>query len=245
MRIVVLAAGVGSRLRPLTDSRPKCLVEVGGSAILGRLLNQAGALRCLTEAVVVTGFRQEDVADYLARRPDAASLPLRLVHNDLYDRTNNLYSLWCAREWLRDGFLLVDGDLVLGPDILPCLAAQGGSALAIDTRIKLDAEAMKCRLDAEGRVVELSKDIPPDAAAGESIGLARIDPADAAGLVSHLEEIVAAGGVNEYYERAFQGFLAAGWDFRVYDIHGMPWVEVDDMSDLDRATRLFCLPHVT
>src|SRR5271155_5047861 len=105
MRFVILAAGTGSRLRPLTDSKPKCLVAVGGQTILGRLLGQAESTRRFVEAVVITGFCADQVADFSHQWSATRELPVRIVHNPRYMDTNNSYSLFLARHVLHDGFV--------------------------------------------------------------------------------------------------------------------------------------------
>jgi choline kinase len=239
MRLVILVAGVGSRLRPLTDDRPKCLVEIGGKSILSRFLEQAASTEAFEEVVLITGYRQEQIADFVKGWQETHALPVRLVHNERYDETNNGYTLLCAHEWLKDGFVLTDGDLLLDSEILRRVATHPESHLAVDMQSKLDEEAMKFVLDADGYVTELSKEITVERGLGESIGLCKMNPADVPAIVAHLARLVENREENEYYERAFQELIREGWKLKVVDVGDLRWVEVDDHNDLARAEKVF------
>jgi choline kinase len=239
MKLVILVAGVGSRLRPLTDAHPKCLVEVGGRTILERFLAQAKATGAFDEVVLVTGYRQAQIAEVAVRWSKEHGLPVSLVHNERYEETNNGYTLLCARDKLMDGFVLTDGDLILEEGILSRVAGLQQSALAVDMQSKLDEEAMKFVLSEQGYVTELSKEIPVERGRGESIGLCKIVAGDVPAIVAHLTKLVEAGEENEYYERAFQERIREGWQLGVVDVGDLRWVEVDDHADLARAERIF------
>jgi choline kinase len=239
MRLVILVAGVGSRLRPLTDERPKCLVEVGGQTILNRFLKQAEETGAFQEVVLITGYRHQQIQEAVNEWQRSHALPVRLVHNERYDVTNNGYTLLCAKDFLLDGFVLTDGDLLLEDGILRRVAASEKSHLAVDMQMKLDEEAMKFVLDEAGFVTELSKEIPVERGRGESIGLCKINAEDALGVVDHLAKLVEQGEENEYYERAFQELIREGWKLRVVDVGDLRWVEVDDHNDLARAEEIF------
>jgi len=239
MRLVILVAGVGSRLRPLTDDRPKCLVEVGGKSILSRFLEGAEEVGAFQEVVLVTGYRHEQIEAFVTDWLQEHELPVRLVRNERYETTNNGYTLLCAQEWLGDGFVLTDGDLLLDTEILRRVASHPASHLAVDMQSQLDEEAMKFVLDGDGHVTELSKEITVSRGLGESIGLCRMNAEDVPAIVNHLAALVENGELDEYYERAFQELIREGWKLRVVDVGDLRWVEVDDHDDLARAERFF------
>jgi choline kinase len=115
MQAVVLAAGQGTRLRPLTDNCPKCLVEVQGKPILQRqleALSDAG----LRECVIVVGYRAAQVRDFFGAY--FRNLAITYVENELFDSTNNIYSLWLARGQITEDLLLLEGDLVFESGLL-------------------------------------------------------------------------------------------------------------------------------
>ena len=115
MQAVILAAGQGSRLRPLTDHRPKCLVEVRGKPMLQYQLEalcEAGVRRC----VIVVGHHAEQVRAFAGTR--YRSLAMTYVENEVFDTTNNIYSLWLTRHEITEGILLLESDLVFEPELL-------------------------------------------------------------------------------------------------------------------------------
>jgi choline kinase len=237
MKAVVLAAGVGSRLRPLTDTTPKGLVPVGGRPILDHAL-EAFALAGVSEVIVVTGHLHDQIAAYAAK----AKVPCRVIFNPRFDTANNYYSLLVAEPALRgEAFVKVDSDLVFRPAVLDrMLAAEGDLCLAVDTGVTLGHEEMKVRLDAQGRVNGVSKQLPPAECVGESIGMEKVSAALAPQLFDMLRQLDAEGFTNAYYEDAYDRLARTGTvNLRTVDVTGLPWSEVDDAADLARADALF------
>ena len=112
---LLLAAGTGSRLAPLTNKMPKCLTKVNDTEILGSLINalhQNGFKRL----VVVVGYFEEEIRNYLNN--NSAGITIEYVVNSRYRTTNNIYSLWLAREIVQEPFLLVESDLIFEPSLL-------------------------------------------------------------------------------------------------------------------------------
>jgi choline kinase len=233
---VLLAAGEGTRLHPHTLERPKCLVEVGGRPLLDRALAALEAAG-VDELVIVTGYREDVLARFLAERPH--KLRVTCVRNDEYARTNNAFSLHTARAAVPGGFLLLDGDLLFEPRVLTALiATPGDAALAVERRRELGDEEMKVLEAADGTIAAVSKTVDPRAAVGESVGLARFSPAAAQALWDRLAAQIAAGQRNVYYELAFEELIAAGWSFHIGDVSGLMCMEIDTPEDLAAAHNL-------
>jgi choline kinase len=233
---VILAAGMGSRLMPLTADRPKALVEVGGKTLLERVLDACAAAG-LDEAIVVTGYCHHAVEAWL----EARSLPARvtLLHNPEYATRGNAWSLYLARDALAGrSFVKLDGDLLLEHGLIAgLLAAPWRSAIALDGRADVDAEAMKAAVDERGRVTALGKWLALDQSAGESIGIEKIDARDGAAV---FDALLATVGADEsaYYEDAYHRLLGQGFELGAFDIGALRWTEIDDARDFGRAERL-------
>jgi len=231
---VILAAGIGSRLSPLTETRPKALVPFGGRPLI------AGTLDALAECgvrsvVVVTGHGRQALRQYLAERPD---LDVACVDNPAYATTNTLASLLAAAPEIQGDFLLLDGDLVFEPAVGVRLL-EPGTRLAIDYGRPLDDEAVKVALWGE-RIVAVGKTLPAGLSAkAESIGMARIDGAVAPRLFALGRVLLANGARQAYYEAAFQRLIDEGLAFEGTDVTGLRWVEIDDHDDLGRAEAMF------
>jgi choline kinase len=233
MKAVILAAGMGTRLLPLTADRPKPLVEIAGRSLLLRLVDQlAGSGIRGRDVIVVGGFREDALHQALAGT-DAV-----IVHNPRYADWNNFWSLYVARQAVGDdGFLQIDGDLLIDDRVIPrVLAAPGPGVLAVKVDPETDAEAMKAQVDGRGQVVALSKKVTPADALGESIGIARVDPPLAGQVFAELEALAAEGITGDYYERAYERLLMRGeGPFRIVDVSDCLGMEIDDPSDLARA----------
>ncbi|HTS88498.1 MAG TPA: phosphocholine cytidylyltransferase family protein [Gemmatimonadales bacterium] len=235
---VILAAGSGSRLRPLTERTPKCLLDVGGRTILERQLERIAAAG-IPQAVVVTGHLADEVARHLTAAPPP--LPVRLAPNAEYATTGNCMSVLAARPQAdAPGIVLCDGDVVLTGDALERLARDPApSALLLDADVPLAEEEMKVLLDGQGNVRRLSKALAPADCAGESIGVQKISGPALPILWATLEAMREAGDTSGYYEDAFQRMIQTGVTFRTVAIGHHEWTEIDDVADLEDARARF------
>ena len=232
---VILAAGFGSRLQPLTDDTPKCLLDVGGKTILARQLERIAAAG-IPRAVVVTGHLADLVESHLRATPPP--LPVLLAPNPDYATTGNCMSVLTARAQVGTGrgIVLCDGDVVLTGDAMARLVAEPApSALLLDADTRLADEEMKALLDPQGNVRRLSKQLPPAECAGESIGIQKVAGPALPIFWATLEAMREAGDTQGYYEDAFQRMINAGVTFRTVPIGHHEWTEIDDHADLEDA----------
>ncbi len=241
MRAIILAAGVGGRLSPLTRDLPKCLLQVGGRSFLERMLDAVAAVG-VDEAVLVVGHRKERIRAAVGGRVGA--LPVRYVENPDYTQ-RSLLSLWCARGLLEGDVLVMDADVLFAPALLARLVASPlPSALLLDRDFRDTGEEVK--LYARGpRVVAMGKRVeppPPHDVVGEGVGFFKCAAAHAPALRACLEEVREEAGGQAEYEPALDRLLRrveVGW----VDVAGLPWTEVDFVEDLERAERVI-LPRI-
>lgn len=237
MKAVILAAGVGSRLAPLTNDRPKSLVEVGGKSFLFRQLELLAAAGIRSEDVIVVGgYKIEFLRDALLHGGFACPV----VFNDHFADWNNFYSLLCAREALGGSdFLQLDGDTILDGQLLPkVLAAKGDALVAVDCRDELDDETMKVEL-AGDRVRAIAKKLDPATCAGEYIGVTRLAATAAEKIFEDLARFPAENLTHEYYEHAYHRLTGSGVvPFGIVDVHDCTVLEIDTVEDLRRAEAL-------
>ena len=238
--IVLLAAGRGNRLAPLTDERPKCLVPVGGTTPFDVLLTQLVGVP-VAELVIVVGHARESIDTALARR--APAFPVRTVYNPRWAEANNVVSASMAAPWAGDGLVLVNSDVICDPRIVAgAFADPDGTFLVIDPALPPRSEAMKVRYE-NGCLVEIAKTLDPARSHGEYIGIARFEAEGAQVFFERLEAIVARGEDYEWYEKAIAE-AAARVRIGIRSTQGLPWVEIDDPADLRRAQE-FVLPRVS
>ncbi|MBA2275197.1 MAG: phosphocholine cytidylyltransferase family protein [Chloroflexi bacterium] len=232
---VILAAGVGRRLAPLTDDRPKALVEVEGGTFLERALLAVGAAG-FERVVIVTGHRADMIE--AAVRDGGWPFDVRCVLNPRYATANNIVSFLAVEEDVRDGFCLLNSDIVFDASILHDVASAGqGCWLAVDVDEPLGAEEMKVEVDGQGLVRRISKGLPAATSAGEYIGIARFEAAGAAAVIHHARQLVADGQTHLYYEDAFDR-AAAEVSIGTVSVKGRAWTEVDDLVDFERAVQV-------
>jgi HAD superfamily hydrolase (TIGR01450 family) len=237
---IILAAGSGTRLHPLTQSKPKCMVRVNGRTIVEhqtQALLDAG----VEKVTIVSGFRGRELQEFIEMRFDNDPR-IDFVENAEYDQTNNMYSLYLCRDAIGDeGFLLLNGDVVFEPSIIADLIAHGGSAVCVDAG-RFEEESMKVVLsDATSTLCRISKTITPDEAFGCSIDVYRFDSAGAAALWREAARIIESEGRrNQWTEVALDQLASTGGiAMTAFDIRGRKWWEIDTMEDLQQAELLF------
>ena len=233
---VILAAGMAKRLRPLTDTKPKCLLKVGNRTLLERTvtaMSQAG----ITEFVVVTGYRAEQIREFLTT--NYPQFTIHFLHNVDYEHNNNIYSLWMAGQKVRGrDFLLMDSDILCDPKAVLHIASEQESALAIN-RHELGEEEMKVVVDGDGRITEISKTCRPDDAIGESVGIEKITATYSEALFRELDTMILTEHlIDIFYERAFERLIPQGATFRVVDTTSYFSYELDTPEDFELAQKL-------
>ena len=233
---VILAAGMAKRLRPLTDTKPKCLLTVGTRTLLQRTVDAILATG-IDELVVVTGYRAEMIRDFLTTHyPD---LKIHFLHNADYEHNNNIYSLWMSGQVVRGkAFLLMDSDILCDPKAIAAVASQPESALALN-RHELGEEEMKIVVDADNRITEISKTCRVEDAVGESVGIEKMTANYSEALFTELDQMIEQEGlIDIFYERAFERLIPQGHSFKVVDTTDFFSYELDTPEDFQKATEL-------
>lgn len=239
---LVLAAGAGRRLRPYTDTLPKALMQVDDDrTILDCSLANLAAVG-LTDVVIVVGYCADAVEERKAALEARHGVSLTLVFNDKAEVWNNAYSLWTAREHLREGALLVNGDTLHPVGVEQALLANRGPGvlLAVDVEKTLAEEEMKVQVDDQRHVRRITKLMDPATAYAEYIGASLIEGHAAEALAASLQATFERDP-DLYYEDGYQHLADSGFAVGTTPIpSGTRWVEVDDHADLARAREIAC-----
>lgn len=238
---LVLAAGVGRRLRPYTNTLPKALVPIGpGITVLDLTLANYAAVG-ITDVAIVVGYAAAAIETRIADLQQRYGVTLELIHNDKAESWNNAYSLWCARDHLGTGVMLANGDTMHPASVQRTLLDASGTdrrlILALDTEKPLADEEMKVIWSQDSGVERITKRMNPATATGEYIGVTLIEPTAAASLTAALRKTWERDPYL-YYEDAYQLLIDQGLRIDVAPIGTVDWVEIDNQADLSRAREI-------
>jgi choline kinase len=225
-KAIILAAGVGSRLRPLTADRPKCLLEVGGRTLIDHQVETL-ARYGITDVVAVVGYGGERIRRHLGNR-------IRYIENASYETTNSLYSLWLAREELATATLILNSDVLALPLLFErLLQSPAPDAVLVERGEQFEPEDMKVTLIGS-RVLDFGKGLPRERAHAHNVGVAKFGREGAWRLAGCAQRLVAAGHEHDWVPAAFREF-ACRWPLEAVTTDGLPWIEIDYVADLERA----------
>ena len=238
MRVIILAAGQGKRLLPLTAEVPKALLDIHGRTLIARQI-EAFAACGIKDFVVVTGYaagRMEQALEIIARQHRVS---IRTVYNPFYAVADNLASCWLARHEMTGDFIQVNGDNVFRADLVERLLAaeKRPVTVAVNHKDAYDPDDMKVMLD-DGRLTEIGKTLPVDTVDGEAIGFYIFRSEGGAAYVAQLDKAMRdPSGLKQWFPSAV-GSLAKVADIYTVAINGIRWCEVDFPVDLQQARQL-------
>ncbi len=239
MKVLILGAGQGKRLLPLTEEIPKALLDVGGRRLIERQIDAFAACG-VAEFVVLTGYRADVMDDVLgqveARNP---GLSIRTLYNPFYAVADNLASCWMARHEMDGDFIQVNGDNLFRAGMVEDLLAAPRAPVtaAIAHKDEYDNDDMKVMLDGD-RLTEIGKTLPLEAVNAEAVGIYRFCDEGPARYAEVLHKaMLDPGGLRQWFPSAI-GMLAKTTDVRVCSIDGNEWCEVDFPVDLQEARLL-------
>jgi choline kinase len=234
-KAIILSAGQGSRLLPMTENLPKCLLGLGGRNMLEWQLRGLAAAG-VREAVVVTGFRAE-LVERAIEQVAPRQMRVRTLFNPFYKVADNLASCWMARNELKGPALILNGDTLFEPEIARRLlsAPSAPITVTIDRKDTYDADDMKVTTVGD-RLTAIGKKLPMATVNGESIGFLRFEPSGAAAFVEEIERTMRTPeGVGLWYLSAIHRLANAGTEVRAASIEGLEWGELDFPADLTRC----------
>lgn len=229
MRAIILAAGAGTRLSPLTNGCPKCLVQADRRALIDYQLE---ALRVVgvQDIVLVLGYEGEQVRRH-------CGLQARYIANPDYATTNSIYSLFLAAPELCTDTFLFNCDIVFHPGILRrMLDVEWPSVVAVDSRVERTTGEMNVAYDARRRVSGISKQIAPQQSQAQSVQLARFDAAAALLVRDEVRSLVSAQRRDVFPTSAYGPLIERGWLYAV-EAGDLPWGEIDSLEDYQRVVR--------
>ncbi|MBW1745836.1 MAG: phosphocholine cytidylyltransferase family protein [Deltaproteobacteria bacterium] len=239
---LLLAAGIGSRLYPLTRNEPKCLTIVNAMSILERLisnLNQHG----FKHLVVITGYLENHIRDFLGNQ--AGDIKIDYIFSPLYKTTNNIYSLWMAREIINEPFLLLESDLVFDESLLDDMLYPDRIAVA-KMQPWMDGTFVTINQSQQVKAFWAGNAYSFGAIKYKTVNIYSISLNSWHCIVKKLDQHISEGKVNDYYETVFAEMIADGsLFFKIVSFDDKPWYEIDTIEDLAEAEKLFSSDNYT
>jgi NDP-sugar pyrophosphorylase family protein len=234
---LLLAAGTGSRLRPLTKNAPKCLTEVGGQPILERLIKNLAEYG-IERLVVVIGHLGGQIRDFLTHK--AGDIQVEYVSSPEYRTTNNIYSLWMAREQIQEPFLLVESDLILDAPMLEDMLLPDKIAIS---RIRPWMNGTTVTVGSGRRITDFhvgGDGLEDGGTRYKTVNVCSLSSSTWNKVVTRLNRYISDGRVGEYYEAVFAEMVADGTlSFDAVFFDPDRWYEIDTMADLHEAEIMF------
>lgn len=232
MKAIILAAGQGSRLLPLTADRPKCLVPVGGRTILEHQLaslREAG----IGDVTVVGGYRFDRLTEFAERLPEAERP--NLIYNPFFAVSSSIGSVWAARDLLGAPFCLLNGDSVCEPQALAEVmrSLEPGVSLFVEPLSEPEHDDMLVRAE-NGRVIEVAKTLDRATASHRSVGIIACPDSDGGPYREALDEVIASPGGEQRFHHDIIDLLAHRSKVAAVEFPADAWQEIDSMVDIDR-----------
>ncbi len=243
MQAVILAAGMGKRLGDLTKGNTKCMIQVGNETLISRLLHQLDK-QSISRIVLVVGYKAQELKDYLVTL--SFNTPIEFVENTVYDQTNNIYSLYLAKDYLTtEDTLLFESDLIMEDAVIEKLLNHPYPDLALVDKYESWMDGTVVTIDEENRIQRFIpnsqfkyEEIP---SYYKTVNVYKFSQQFSANMyVPFMEAYCTALGKNEYYEQVLRVItMLDNSSMRALPLTGEQWYEIDDIQDLDIAESIF------
>lgn len=250
MIAIILAAGMGTRLMPLTKDIPKPLLKINEVTLLERMIRNCIDAN-ISKFILVVGYNKDKVIDLCPEIAEKYEIEIETIANEKYNITNTSVSTYLASKYVEDSnleedFILINGDNVIDPIIISRLADSNNTGMIIDNFKELDEESFKLIIDdesynedktiANGKINSIGKGLDIPSSTGEFIGVSKVKSDDVAEFNRILERLIQEDPQN-YYDYAYKDLS----EIKTIDFvltNGLKWTEIDDHKDWENAQKL-------
>jgi len=234
MKVIIMAAGIGSRLLKFSNNKPKCLIPAGKETLISRMVRLFHQ-RNVNDITVITGYKSHLVHKNLGKK-------VRYYDNPFYQVSNSIASLWLAREQLSEDTILMNADLFLEESILDLVLAQTENVVMLSDSTRIETADFRFGVD-DCRILKTGNKLTNEETDCEYVGLARIDANFILKVKERLEYLVRKGDFNNWWEGVLYSFIIEGVSILHTDIKGAFWTEIDDGEDYKRLTTWLSKKH--
>ena len=242
-KAIILAAGLGLRLRSLTNNLPKCLVEVNGKSILRNQLECLEKNR-IEETIIVIGYMKDKIVDEIGHK--FGNMKITYVVNNIFDKTNNIYSLWLARDYLKEGCILIEGDMMFEEEVLKRILNSPEDNLSVLAKFKEYMDGVVMNLNRDKTIGDIF--FKKEQIHGfdytdkfKTVNIHKFSETFAEKfLVPYLDNYISNNILEEYYEMVLKEIINKE-KISVYGllVDDLKWFEIDTQEDLKMAEQLF------
>ena len=245
MQAIILAAGNGKRLFPLTNNIPKVMIDVCGETVIKRALNNLAELNKIYEVIIVIGYKYEKIKEHIGR--SYKGMKITYVLNKDYASTNNIYSLWLAKNYVKNDVILLEGDIIFEKELLMPLIDSNLSNLVLvakynknitGTVITMNENTKKITSFIGSKNQKQKKDYFNDKYKTVNIYLFKKDFLDKYFLPG-LDNHISVHGKDDYYEVVLGTLTTLGVELYSHSVKNINWYEIDDINDLEKASIMF------
>lgn len=246
---VILAAGMGTRLMPLTKEIPKALLKINEMTLLERMIKNCIDAD-IRKFIIVVGYNKDKVIDLCPEIAEKYDIEIDTIANEKYDQTNTSVSTYLASKFIEESqaedFILINGDNVVDPEIISRLAASQNTGMIIDNVKELNEESFKLIIDdesfneektiANGKINSIGKGLDIPSSSGEFIGVSKVSSDDVSAFNRILESLIEEDPQN-YYDYVYEDLS----HMKTIDFvltNGLKWTEIDDHTDWENAQKL-------
>lgn len=236
MKVIILSAGIGSRLNPLTKSIPKSMLLMdNNTTVLERTINMINK-HTNSEVIVVTGYCKDQIEGCVSKFDNC-----KTVHNPFYRITNSISSLWFAKEEMEDDLIIINADVVVEENLFKYLLEVESEAFVLyDSSIGSEADYKVS--EKNGEVIVMSKELK--SFSGEYVGITKLNKSEAIKLKDKIERMILNELVNEWYETALVDMIfTESFKLDAVDVAKYNWTEIDNVNDLIKAKDIFRLEN--
>ena len=234
MDIILLSAGKGERLLPLTKNTPKCLLEISdGITLLESQLTSFSRNSSIGQIIIILGYLAEQIESKIPSYLRYIDVDVKTIYNPFYDVSNNFMSLWCALPFMNNDFAVINGDDVFHSSVIDQIIQQENNiCMVIDKKEKYEPEDMKVKIKGSC-IIQVGKDIDKEDADGESIGMIRFRNQGAKQLKNSIKKMARQPESKDiFWLAAVQDLINRGFEVRYIEIPKDKWSEVDLHPDL-------------